>query len=262
MKKRIVIFIALFFVLIFASACSGDDVNNNNSSQLENNDESNIIDESQQVKLLEGYPADVLPLYKNVGITLCSFSYRDDYNYVIGKDIYSVDFESEGTLQEVSEYYQSIFTTIDEEYFEIDDFEGSIGDNNAFIGFSENDGTTSVSMTIGLDEDEYLDENPYFSDYPKDLIEVYAMTELQDIIYEDRNFSTREIRYITTYETNISQEEFIEFYYPKYSNMENFRQDEDQYGISYYWDNMGYECLVSYSGGNTRFISIEADIQP
>lgn len=111
----------------------------------------------------------------------------------------------------------------------------------------------------GLAESEYVEENPYFSDYPDDLIEVYGLKELQEITYQDRNYSKREIRYLTIYKTDITEEEFIEFYKTKYGTMDNFYEDKDEYRLLYMWENKGYECSLtytSYNDGELSFINM------
>ncbi len=253
MKKNI-LFIILFFVLLIIPGCTKVetkefDVNNNTDLNL---------------KLLSGYPKDILPIYKAINIEDTSFSYRDDYNYTVGKDIYSISYISDADIDSVSSYYLSLLTQTDEKgesWFDKYSFTGAINDNHVIIGMTESyDDTdnTRVNLTIGLAEKEYVNENPYFTNYPDDLVEVYGLKELQDITYKKDYFYKQEL-YTTIYETDITETEFENYYKPKYENMTNFKYEKDSYGNKMTWTDRGFEIKLSYSiSGNYKWINIYA----
>lgn len=210
------------------------------------------------VPLLEGYPEDVLPLYESTGITGCGFIYRDDPNFVIGKDLYTVSYASDASLEEISEYYQSLLTYMDE-YSEEDFLQGDIGDHHVLVSINDayDDDFRHVDMSIGLAEDEYVDENPFFADLPGGLVEISGMIRLQEASYLTSIYSADEVRYLTVYETDLTEEDFAAFYQEKYGKIPGFSEDRDDYGLTYAWEDRGYACHVTYSPNNYTFVTVE-----
>lgn len=166
-------------------------------------------------------------------------------------------YTSDATLTEISEYYQSLLTDMDE-YSEEDFLEGDIGDHHVLISIDDrDDGFRDVGLTLGLAEDEYKDENPYFAGLPGDLVEVHELTRLQDISYVHNLYSAEEIRYMTIYQTEITEEDFVDFYKTKYGEMKDFTENQTDYALVYRWVDGEYDCSVNYSPGNYTFITIE-----
>lgn len=253
-------YLFLLLLLIITTACSSatNQITKENGDNDISSEQSNT-DEESSCSLLDGYPDDVLPLYKMKTIEDTSFSYRDDYNYVVGKDIYNVSYRSSGNVNEISDYYQSLMTHIDdieEDYFDDTFFTGNINENNVIISIYEGDDYVRVGLTIGLKESEYVDENPFFDTYPTGIVDEYEMTELQEITYKKDCFYDQ-IVYSKIYEADLSSEDFVDFYKEKYISKDFFYEESDQYGITYQWNDNGYEIMVDYSNySNNKFISI------
>jgi len=205
------------------------------------------------VELLSGYPEDILPLYKSVKIDSITFSVRGDGNYVFGKDIYTVNYLSSASAQDVIEYYRGITTSINEEFSTDDSLEGSIGENPIGVDLYEGDNGLEVSLIIGMKPSEYVMENPYFSDYPGDLIEPFGRVTFLGQSYEVREMDGTETIYTESYLTNVTKEEFQSFYSGKYDGAENLNIQDDEYGLTYQWDSRGFTCRASISanGGPT-----------
>lgn|GEM_PF-2385415 len=264
--KRITALLLILSLVLCLSAC-GACGRADTSSKVQGEPASESVDDSESgdivaeetvesLTLLEGYPEDVLPLYESTAIQSCGFTYREDSNYVLGKDFYDVIYTSDATLKDISAYYQSLLTYMDE-YSEEDFLEGDIGDHHVLISIYDKDGVREVTLTLGLAEDEYKDENPYFSDLPEDLVEVYGLTRLQEISYVHNLYSADEIRYMTIYETDTSEEDFVDFYMTKYGQMKNFNKEQTDYALFYRWVDGEYDCSVNFSPGDYAFITIE-----
>ncbi len=218
--------------------------------------------ESGGVELLSGYPKDILPLYNSVKIESVRFSVRDDYNYVYGKDIYAVSYLSSASAKDTMAYYRGLATSIDEEYSAEDSLEANIGENPIGVNFFEGENGLEVSLIIGMKPSEYVSENPYFSDYPRDLIEPYGRATLQELTYEVREMNGMETIYTETYFTNVNKEEFRSFYSSKYDGAENLNISEDEYGLTYQWTNQGFTCranISTYGGPGGDFVSTIAN---
>ena len=264
MKKitALLLILSLSLCLGACSACGRADTQSKGDPAAEpaddpaQNTDAGAGEEVESIPLLEGYPEDVLPLYESTAVKSCGFTYREDPNYVLGKDFYDVIYTSDATLTDISEYYQSLLTYMDE-YSEEDFLEGDIGDHHVLISVYDSDDAREVTLTLGLAEDEYKDENPYFADLPGDLVEVYGLERLQEISYDHSLYSAEEIRYLTIYVTDISEEDFVDFYKTKYGDKKDFTENQTDYALVYRWVDGEYDCSVNYSPGDYAFITIE-----
>jgi len=249
MKHKITIGIYLLIFMLVLGACGGSG----------NAPEAPSDTVKGGVELLTGYPKDILPLYNSSKIESTAFSVRADANWVYGKDIYTVSYFSSASLDEVYDYYMGLMDSIDEDYTAPDSIQGRIGVHPVGVMvYDDGSGLTSVDLIIGQDPADYVSENPYFTDYPGDLIEPFGRERFSESTYEVRDFSRPEAVYTETYVTNTTEEEFKEFYSTKYSGAENFYEDDHDYGLSYQWDSQGYICRASisaYSGGGDQWVT-------
>jgi hypothetical protein len=199
------------------------------------------------VELLSGYPEDILPIYESTTIESVGFFVRGEGNYVFGKDIYTVNYISSASAKDVIEYYRGLATSIDEEYSTSESLTASIGENPLGVLLYEGENGLSVSLTLGMKASEYVAVNPYFSDYPGDLIEPFGRATFSEQGYEAREISGKEVIYTESYITNVDKEAFRTFYAAKYAGAENLNVQEDEYGLTYQWTDRGYTCQVSIS---------------
>lgn len=214
--------------------------------------------------ILEGYPSDILPMYNCIEVGNCTFIVRDDDSYVIGKDLYILNYQSEATLQEVSEYYKSIMTAIDPDYSELTFVDGSIGSRHVMVSlYDMGDGTISVGIDVGVDPADYVSENPYFVDRPDGLIRILDESVLTEQSF-DKQYSqyTDEIvtRYSDVYVSEWTIEEIKAFYTENYQHENGFTEVADDYSTAYSWTNQEYECQVYITEGydsSHRFYTIE-----
>ena len=213
------------------------------------------------VSLLSGYPENILPLYNSIKIESVGFSVRGDYNYVFGKDIYTVRYLSSASTQDAMEYYRGLATSIDDEYSTDDSLMAEIGENPMGVYLTEDGDDLYISLTLGMKPSENVSVNPYFSDYPGDLIEPFGRGTFSEQGYEVRELNGTEVVYTESYITNSNKEAFREFYSIKYGEAENLEVEEDEYGLSYRWTDRGFTCIVSistYNGPGGDFVSTTA----
>jgi hypothetical protein len=199
------------------------------------------------LELLSGYPEDILPLYKSTTVESVGFFVRGDDNYVFGKDIYTVNYISSASAKDVIAYYRGLATSIDEEYSTSESLTAAIGENPVGVLLYEGENGLSVSLTLGMKPTENVEVNPYFSDYPGDLIEPFGRMTFSEQGYEARGINSTEVIYTESYITNVDKEAFREFYATKYAGAENLNVEEDEYGLTYQWTDRGYTCRASIS---------------
>jgi len=250
MKKHAKYFVVgiILIMLIIAGGCSS-------SASDNNSDASSELEASSKGELLEGYPTDIMPLYKEVRISDCSYQVRLDPNYII---------ESEATIAEVGQYYKSLLTEIDEEASSEDFLEGDIGSQHTFVSLREEEnGNTDVSISLGAKQEDYADTNPYFKDYPQGFIEEIEPAELIEQIFDIQYsvYNTDVItRYVKQYKTELQASEVNTFYSDRYQQEDSYLFTEDDYSTTIFWKAEGYECEVSISEGVDsayRFVTTE-----
>lgn len=234
---------AILFLVLFLTACSKD-------KTIEVNVEPS--------KLMKNFPSQVVTYYKLDELETNSFSRRDNENYTIGKDIYSISFKSSASAKEVSKYYQSLMSEVvdkNKEWFDEYFFSGIIKTHKVNISIVDKGKTTDVTITIGLREKDYTDKNPYFN-LDKNIIEIYGMSQLQEETYEE-NHRLGEIRYMTIYQTDKEKEEYINFYKNLYSQKDQFNEESDDYGTTLTWTDGDYNIEVYYDkAGEYKFSGV------
>ncbi len=206
--------------------------------------------ETGVIRHLPSFPVDIMPLYEAVDVISCQFSVRHSPNYVIGKDFYSISFESGADREEVSGYYRELLDEIDEEW-SIDEysFDGYIEGRRVSVNLPdwkhESSLGTSVTISMGEDPDHYADYNRYYDTYPEDLIEVYAADTDPEYQYTEY-YRSQYVRYFTTYFTFADPEEVLDFFRDTYGEKNDFTEIEDEYSVRFVWNDGDYRCTVNY----------------
>lgn len=245
MKKNLKYFAAVIVFIIFTiiCGCSSDSSSGNFNTQSSSN----------KVDLLEGYPQDIMPLYKMVKIDGCSYEVRSDTSYIIGKDLYTVSYYSQASMAELNNYYRSILTYIDEKSSSEDYIEGDIKTQHTFISFKGDEKDyIYVSISLGAKKENYADENLYFTDYPKGLIESIQPATLTEQNYKVQYSPCDDcviVQYFKIYTTKLSLGKVIKFYSDRYSRQASFTLAEDSHSSKIYWKAQEYECEISISEG-------------
>lgn len=262
MKRSVKYFVAVIILMILAigSGCSSSASNSNSSNSSSSGSAAN------KGEVLDGYPIDIMPLYKEVKISDCSYQVRLDPNYIIGKDLYTVSYESEATIAEVAQYYKSLMTEVDEEYSTEDFVEGDIGSQHTFVSLHEEEnGNTYVSISLGAKQEDYAEVNPYFNDYPQEFIEEIKPSELIEQVFDIQYSAYNDdviTRYVKKYTTELTTSEVVTFYSELYSTQDSFAVNEDEYSTTIFWKTDGYECQISISEGTkSAFRYVQTEIR-
>ena len=214
-------------------------------------------------ELLSGYPLNALPLYEAYTIETCSFSCRGSDEYSIGKDIYSVTFQSNAGQADLYLCYSGILTETDvtetqDEYEITDALSGKIGENGVEINILDNSNDTcTVYLTYGLTPDQYSKTNPFFADYPADYVDVYGQKTLTDQTYSVEYYTNKTTAYTTLYETALTQKEFAGYYSAKYGAEQSFTATEGDSRTSYTWQSGPYTVSAAYTEGSPCYISLQ-----
>ena len=247
-------------LLVFVVGCSS----NNNANPNPNNNNNQDSNEEYVIKTLEKYPIELLPLYEVIRVNSNDYHVREDKGFIIGKDLYAINFESSADIDEIAEYYRELVDEIDPDMdYDTYNFSGIIDNRriNFFIqeGYADNAVGNDVTMSIGADPSEYADTNMYFNTYPQ-LIEVFGYDNSIEYTYTE-NYTFDYVRYVTSYFTKLSKDEVFDHYRELYKDKENFtEQQSTETTYTMYWYDQGYLVQVyfnDYSENKGMSISVE-----
>ncbi len=259
MKVKVLIsFFVLMFLVMGCSKGTSDLPKNGGNTNDPDNSEYNT-------KTLEDFPIDVLPLYKVIRVNSNSYTVREDLGYIIGKDLYAIDFESEADLDEISEFYQEhVDEIIADSFYNDYTFSGLIDGRRANFFISENQSDNAVgnqvTISFGADPSEYSDENKYFDTYP-DLVDAIGMGRTWYYEYTE-NYTYESIRYVIGYFTDIKKEEALTYYRDKYGEEENFSETTSgDMSTMMAWTKDGYNVTMYFTeySNNDQSISVSTE---
>lgn len=218
--KRLFSIIVLLFLIV---SCS-----KNTTNPPTNGEPTNDLPANEYlIKTLDDFPIDILPLYEVIRVNSNRYTVREDLGYTIGKDLYSIDFESSADLDEISEFYQEhVDEIIQDSFYDDYTFSGLIDGKQANFFISENQSDNAVgnqvTISFGVDPSEYSNENKYFNDYPN-LIDAIGMGRTWYYEYTE-NYTYESIKYVIGYFTDIEKEEVLTYYRDKYGLEDNFSE--------------------------------------
>ncbi len=235
--------VILSILTIFTlSACSDKD-----SLNKDGNDGKGKV----EIKLLSGFPKDFMPLHEALRVNNCEYEVKEEANWVFGKDMYILEFESKATKDELAVYYKDLLDSVDEEAsFDDFSFEGLIGEQRVSVNITDEGlldalGTT-VRISFGVPKSEYSNENKYFNDYPNNLIEqAFVNTAVRYKYLENYYYDLKQ--YSVAYQTIEKPEVVVDYYNGKYGDKEKFKAVKDQYGTTFTWIDGDYKCYVRYT---------------
>ncbi len=215
--------------------------------------------------LLSSYPQDVLPLYQPYKLLSTGFStYANDMS-VVGREAYTVIYESAATQQELYKYYLSLLTensatpapsvsSGEDDSAAMDFITGKTGSSGVDISFLDNGNTITVYLSLGSKDNGGA--NPYFSAYPSGLVDEFGVRSKEETTYQEQYYGNKTIHYITVYSTGAGQQEFLQ-HYQKYASKQGFKQTTSQNGASTSWQDQGFSCNISYAGGQSAYVTID-----
>lgn len=262
-SRRFVFYLASLVVLSFLMILTLSSCSDKGAAEKGDNDK----DAKIEIKLLKDYPKDFMPLHEVVRVNSCQYEVKEEANWVFGKDIYMVEFESKASKDELVKYYRDLLDTVDEEAsYDEYSFEGLIGEQRVSIEISEEGYLdaqgTSVGISFGVPKAEYSNENKYFTEYPKDLIEqVFINTAIRYKYLEDYYYDLKQ--YSVSYQTIEKPEVVLEHFNSKYGTKDKFKVVKDQYGTTFTWVDGEYSCYVRYSdssGIDTLTLSVQKSL--
>ena len=271
--NRLMLVIVALLMLVSLLGCSG-----NGSSEGVASSTPEISDEQQAaewtVNPLEGFPLDTVPLYKSDLLDTSYYSVRNDPQWaaVEGglRNIYHVVYHTSAPPQEVLEYYLGLMESKTDADASDGYIEGVIGGFPVELNTTEESSYNAVYLSVDLPKSQVTEENPFFDDYPAELVE----TPAEFIFFEDKYYEylyrNTDMAYWRQFDIadlngddipDLSLEDVYTFYESIYSEKPEFAIDRASRQMT--WKDGEYSVVMAfYEGGGRGVLEIGWDWKP
>lgn len=259
--KRIIIVILILLLLIFIFYKLSSDNKNN----LERGDNNEVSSEniSEKEYILEGYPKESVPLYKNTRIESNIFFVNVDGTYYgyfkdngeAGINYYNVVFETTASQEDFINYYRSLMSEVLEENSTDSQVYGMLAGYEVSIAHRGGD---TAYLQVYLPS--FTQENPYSTDYPSDIVDIDQNLIEQENSYGKLNQVGGQVQYTKyfvlsdDYDEELDEEEpfsdLYDIYLEKYSDRENFSSDNEEKVLK--WKDGEHEITLNFYEGHGR----------
>jgi len=227
--------------------------------------------EEWTVHLLEGWPEDIVPLYKSDLIDTAYYSVRNDPQYaaVEGglRNIHHVVYQTAAPTAEVLEHYLGLMSATTDADASDDYIEGTIGEYPVQVNTTEESSYNAVYVTVDLPKAEVTDTNPFYTDYPADVVEVPGEFVFFEDKYYEYLYRRTDMAYWRQFDIadrdgqsgpDLSLEDVYAFCQERYGDKPEFTIDRDARQMT--WKDGQYNVVMAfYEGGGRGVLEIGWD---
>ncbi|PKQ38795.1 MAG: hypothetical protein CVT59_01560 [Actinobacteria bacterium HGW-Actinobacteria-1] len=223
------------------------------------------------VQPLDGWPEDVVPLYKSELLDTAYYSVRNDPQYaaVEGglRNIHHVVYHTAAPTSEVLEYYLGLMTESTDADASDDYIEGTIGTYPVQVNTTEESSYNAVYITVDLPKSEVTDVNPFYAEYPAELVEAPQEFVFFEDKYYEYLYRSTDMAYWRQFDIadrdgkdgpDLSLEDIYAYYRERYGSKTDFAVDQDARTIT--WMDGKYNVtLAFYEAGNRGVLQLGWD---
>ena len=223
------------------------------------------------VQLLEGYPEEIVPLYKSDLLDTAFYSVRNDPQWaaVEGglRNIHHVVYQTSATPGEVLEHYLGLMSATTDGDASDGSIEGTIGKYTVWVNTTEESSYNAVYMSVDLPKAEVTETNPFYTDYPVDLVETPAEFVFFEDKYYEYLYRSTDMAYWRQFDIadrdgqngpDLSLEDVYAYYQERYGDKPEFALDTDARMIT--WTDGKYHIVIAfYEGGGRGVLEIGWD---
>lgn len=215
------------------------------------------------VQLLEGWPEDVVPLYKSDLIDTAYYSVRDDpqWRAVEGglRNIHHVVYHTAAPPAEVLEHYLGLMSEKSDDDASDGYIEGTIGNYPVEINTTEESSYNAVYISVDLPKAEVTETNPFYADYPADLVETPAEFVFFEDKYYEYLYRGTDMAYWRQFDIadlggepgpDLSLDDVYAFYQERYGDKPEFAVDTASRMIT--WTDGQYSVTIAFYEGGGR----------
>lgn len=223
------------------------------------------------VELLEGFPEDVVPLYESDLLDTAYYSVRNDPQWaaVEGglRNIHHVVYHTEAPPAEVLQYYLGLMDIVSDDDASDGYIEGVIGDYPVMVNTTEESSYNAVYLTVDLPRQQVTQDNPFFADYPADLVEVPASFTFFEDKYYEYLYRRTDMAFWRQFDVadldadgapDMSLDDIYAYYGERYGDKPEFTVDPASRQMT--WKDGEYNIVMAfYEGGNRGVLEIGWD---
>lgn len=223
------------------------------------------------VQLLDGFPADVVPLYKSELLDTAYYSVRNDPQWaaVEGglRNIHHVVYHTSAPTAEVLEYYLGLMESTSDADASDGYIEGVIGEYPVEVNTTEESSYNAVYLTVDLPKAEVTETNPFYADYPADLVAVPAEFVFFEDKYYEYLYRSTDMAFWRQFDiadrdgdgaADLSLEDVYAYYRERYGDRSDFVIDEATRQMT--WRDGEYSVVMAfYEGGGRGVLEIGWD---
>ena len=280
MKRLALLVLSLLLVLTFAVGCSGGDgASETDAGQEPQGDASGEAPGEAAaeapvewtVQLLEGWPEDTVPLYEPDLIDTAYYSVRNDPQWaaVEGglRNIHHVVYQTSVPPAEVLDYYLGLMSATTDADASDGYIEGTIGAYPVMVNTTEESSYNAVYVTVDLPKAEVTETNPFYAEYPAELVE----TPGEFVFFEDKYYEYlyrgTDMAFWRQFDIadlggeqgpDLSLEDVYAYYEQRYADKPEFAIDRDARQLT--WKDGTYSITIAfYEGGGRGVLEIGWD---
>lgn len=226
-----------------------------------------------EVTLLDGYPEDVVPLYESTLIDTSYYSVRNDPQWaaIEGglRNFYHVVYHTDVPIADVLAHYKGLMTNVDDSASD-NEIEGTIGQYTVWVNATEEGSYNCIYLRVDLPKAEVTQTNPFFAEYPSDLVETPECFAFFEEIYYQTLYTSTDMSYTRHFDVadldgdgtvDLDAEGCYAYFAERYGDREEFTINRDAGMIT--WLDGEYEVTVAFMSGYDRGVLVIGwDYQP
>ena len=223
------------------------------------------------VQLLDGFPADTVPLYKSDLLDTAYYSVRNDPQWaaVEGglRNIHHVVYHTAAPPAEVLEHYLGLMSATTDADASDGYIEGTIGKYAVEVNTTEESSYNAVYVTVDLPKAEVTEMNPFYADYPAELVEtpgefVFFEDKYYEYLYRSTDMAFWRQFDIADWDgkngPDLSLEDVYAYYEQRYADKPEFTIDRESRMMT--WKDGRYSVTIAfYEGGGRGVLEIGWD---
>lgn len=223
------------------------------------------------VQLLDGWPTDEVPLYKSDLIDTAYYSVRNDPQWaaVEGglRNIHHVVYQTAAPTAEVLEHYLGLMSATTDADASDGYIEGTIGEYAVEVNTTEEGGYNAVYVTVDLPRAEVTETNPFYAEYPTDLVETPGEFVFFEDTYYEYLYRGTDMAYWRQFDIadrdgqngpDLSLEDVYAYYQERYGDKPEFAIDRTTRQMTWV-DGEYHVTLAFYEGGGRGVLEIGWD---
>ncbi len=215
------------------------------------------------VHLLDGFPEQSVPLFKPDLIDTVYYSVRNDPQWaaVEGglRSMHHVVYQTAAAPAEVLDHYLALMDTTEDDDPSDGDIEGTIGKYAVQVNTTEQSSYNAVYVTVDLPQAEVTPTNPFYADYPTDLVQTPAEFVFFEEKYSEYLYRGTDMAFWRQFDVadrdadgdpDLSLEDIYTWSQARYGDRPGFAVNRESRQIT--WNDAKYRVIIAFYEDGTR----------